>query len=158
MWVKKRGGKVLEVRSEEATELSAAIAEALEGFRARPQVDGLTLLRVDAEATEVTEAEQGRAASIDGWLARARAALQQPAEYRGAPAVVPDTLAQLAANPTAPAEQRIGSVLALREADPSLRDRVGVAVDEVADPVLAEAMEEALEADPDPKRLARALR
>jgi hypothetical protein len=84
-------------------------------------------------------------ADVESWLARVRRLLSQSVEYRGS-AVTPDVLERVAKDPTAGPDQRIGAALALA-GDDARRVRIRVAVEEMANEDLAEAMDAALEGE-----------
>jgi hypothetical protein len=83
---------------------------------------------------------------------RARRLLQSKS-YREAD-VGEERCIRVAIDPRAPAAQRIGSAAALSHASEDVRARVRIAIDETADPIVANALEDAL----DGRAVGRALR
>jgi hypothetical protein len=96
-----------------------------------------------AQSSAIAELALEDETDVESWLDRVRRLLSHAAEYRGA-AVTADALERVAKDPTARADQRIGAALALA-GDEARRVRVRVAVEDVANAELAEAMDAALE-------------
>ncbi|HEY2368376.1 MAG TPA: hypothetical protein VGH87_18395 [Polyangiaceae bacterium] len=93
--------------------------------------------------------------SISDWLVRARALLQG-SSYRDAH-VGEERCVRVAIDPRAPIAQRIGSAAALSKASDEARRRVRVAIEETADPEVANALEDALDAKGDERALGRVM-
>jgi hypothetical protein len=96
-------------------------------------------------------------ASVAEWLARARRLLDERGSYREAD-IGEERCVLVATDPRAPLVQRIGSAAALSKASEDARSRVRVAIQETADPTVANALEDALEERDDPRALANVLR
>ncbi len=90
-------------------------------------------------------------ASVAEWLERARKLLER-GSYREAN-VGEESLVRIATDPRAPAAQRIGSAAALSSASDDARSRVRVAIDETADPAIANALEDALDGRKDDRAM-----
>lgn len=93
---------------------------------------------------------------VAGWLARARELLQA-GSYREAD-VGEENCVRIATDPRAPLAQRVGSAAALSKASEDARQRVRVAIEDTADPVVANALENALDERDNPRKLASILR
>ncbi len=126
--VEGRADTVLRVR--EAAALKTAVREALQRYR-------------DARPPETIAALEFGGESVTDWLERARKLLRG-GSYRDAD-VGEEQCIRVATDPRAPAGQRIGSAAALSRASEDARARVRVAIEETADPVVANALEDALD-------------
>ena len=82
-------------------------------------------------------------ASLSEWVAQAKALLKQDGYRAKAPPAA--LLTEIAAAPHAPPTQRIAAALAVADAGEAHRVKVRVAIQETADPVLADALAEVLE-------------
>ncbi len=91
---------------------------------------------------------------VGRWIGRARQLLSGGFRHGVTTA---GHLADLAADPNAEPEQRIGAALALRDAPQPVRMRVCAAAEEAARPDLGEALTQAVEGEIDEELLARAL-
>ncbi len=109
----------------------------------------------DASAPETIGALEFADESVFDWLGRARALLRR-GSYREAD-VGEEQCVRVAIDPRAPAEQRIGSAAALSRASDDVRNRVRVAIAETADPVIANALEDALEGRDDDAAMRKAM-
>jgi hypothetical protein len=117
------------LRVKDAAAFTAAAREAMERYRAADPPDPIAALELTGE-------------HVADWLGRARKLLEAGA-YRDA-AVGEEQLVRVATDPRAAAAQRIGSAAALANASEDARARVRVAIEETADPVVANALEDAL--------------
>lgn len=108
------------------------------------------------EPSESIAALEFAGESVADWLGRARRLLEG-GSYRSAD-VGEERCVRVAIDPRAPIEQRIGSAAALSKASEDARNRVRVAIEETADPSVANALEDALESRDDERRLRSVLR
>jgi hypothetical protein len=138
--VEGRAAVVLPLR--EAKAFADAASEALERYR-------------DECAPEPIAALERGAGSLADWLTRARGLLQG-GSYRDAD-VGEDQCVRVATDPRAPAAQRIGSAAALSRGSDDARHRVRVAIAETANPVIAAALEDAVEGRDDDHATRKAL-
>lgn len=122
------GNAVLAVQ--EAHLFASAAREALARYRS-------------GEASETIAALEFTEENVADWLGRARALLE-PGAYRDAD-VGEERCVRVAIDPRAPIAQRIGSAAALSKGSDEARQRVRVAIEETADPEVANALEDALE-------------
>jgi hypothetical protein len=128
----------------EADSFGGAAREALAKFRR-------------GEAPETIAALDFGGENVADWLGRARALLQQGSTYRDAD-VGEERCVRVAIDPRAPIAQRIGSAAALSKASDDAKSRVRVAIEETADPEVASALEDALEARDDDRAVHSVLR
>jgi len=131
---------VLQVR--DAATFVHAAKEAAQRYRDAPTPQPITALELAGE-------------NLGDWLARARSLLRG-GSYRDAD-IGEEQCVRIAIDPRAPVSQRIGSAAALSKASDDARARVRVAIEETADPALANALEDALEGRADETAMRRAL-
>ena len=117
-------GEVILRASEECVD---AIEIALQQFRASPEF---------APAALCGQREE----SVASWRARMR---DLRGDYRGG-ALTQDDLRRVAANPSAPRDQRIGAAMALGSAPPKVRVEIERAFEETVEPALRDELREAL--------------
>jgi hypothetical protein len=104
-----------------------------------------TMLRYrEGEAAEPIAAFEFTGERVADWIGRARGLLQNNS-YRDAD-VGEERCVRVAIDPRAPVAQRIGGAAALSNASEEARQRVRVAIEATADPEIANALEDALEA------------
>lgn len=134
-------GEAVRFRVAEPKVAAAEIEGRLEAARAREAIRPLPVL-----------AEHGP--DVASWAKRARQL--SAGGLRDGVATV-DHLADLAADPGADPEQRIGAALALHDAPPAVRMRVCAAAEEAARPHLSEALTQAVEGDLEEELLGRSV-
>lgn len=133
-------GQVVIVHAEGRGEVALTLGEA-DAFTTAAR-EGLRKYR-DVEAAEPIAALEFVGEDVADWLGRARGLLER-ASYRDAD-VGEERCVRVAIDPRAPIAQRIGSAAALSRASDEARKRVRVAIEETADPDVANALEDALE-------------
>ncbi len=116
---------------EEAELFADAARRALQGYRNSEPAESIAALELAGE-------------NVGDWLARSRRLLEG-GSYRDAD-IGEDHCVRVAIDPRAPITQRIGSAAALSTASDEARQRVRVAIEETADPEVANALADALEA------------
>lgn len=139
-----RDGSTVELSVADLDGFLDAAREALERFRAREEPGAFPLLRVEGD----------QRTDLGGWLDRAKQLLV--GSYRDA-SIAPEDLAAIAEDPKAAPEQRIGAALALSQAPEPLRVRVRAAIEDTANPELAEALDEAVAGELRVRTAARAI-
>lgn len=135
-----RAATVLRVR--EAGALATAARDALQRYREAAQPDTIAALELAGD-------------DVSDWLGRARKLLEG-GSYRDAN-VGEEHLVRVATDPRAAVAQRIGSAAALSNASEDARTRVRVAIEETANPVLANALEDALDGREDERAMRSAV-
>ncbi len=127
VYIALRNGSGVHVQVSEAYEFVQEVLAKRDAFRRLPKV-------------RVADAYARRGEDIETWTARVRS-LGSSLRNAG---LEPDSLAAIAENASAPAEQRVAAALVLRNAGP-LRVRVETAAQETVHPALAKAMLAALD-------------